>query len=376
MKILLIGSQLPINNGSGGTIRGHQLWLDLCAFSEVDLVTTNPTGLEPPASQDDIERYNYLGHIFAPWDCPWYLSQREMPSELRAIIDKGDYDYIFVRYYGTAATLGVFGLKNLIIDCDDCLLEVAAQRLKGRSLKETLKNHVRFWVFRFFYLKNLAKAKYALFSKKSSQVKWQPNFAMLHNRISLPKVITAASQSPSNSGAVTILFVGNLAYEPNSTGLDYFLVNIWPSLVSARPNARLKIVGGGLAETYKQQWHAIRNIELCGFVEDIESVYSDIDFAIAPVYRGSGTHIKILESLIRKKTLAISKLAQRGYEETLVHQQSLLVANSNQEFAENMIALIDSPQLRNSLAANGFEQVMQHYAMNPQRSALQGILAY
>ena len=64
----------------------------------------------------------------------------------------------------------------------------------------------------------------------------------------------AANPAPATAGAVgrhddgkTLLFVGSFGYEPNVDGLVWFADAVWPSILAARPDTRLRIVGRGLS---------------------------------------------------------------------------------------------------------------------------------
>jgi glycosyltransferase involved in cell wall biosynthesis len=158
------------------------------------------------------------------------------------------------------------------------------------------------------------------------------------------------------------LFVGYLGYPPNFLGLDDFIKHSWPSIVREVPDIRLKIVGARLPDRFARRWSRAENVDLCGFVPSLEDVYADVDFCISPVSMGSGTHIKILESLGRGMTMVISKRSHRGFEEAFKDGECLLVARDFRDFSRKVCDLASNAQLRGSLSARGLQVVRQSFA--------------
>lgn len=375
MKILFIAPSLPINNGAGHAIRSYQLYTELTAFANVDVVTANSVGVSFPLIREFKKNHNYLQHIDIDWEDYFFGNSYPLSSSLNKILSNEKYDYVFIRYYNTAYRLGALKIKNLILDCDDCYLELLAQQDRHKTsgkikkLTTTISDEFR----RFNYTKNIRSIERVIFSKESSQIEFLNNFTLISNKISLVATQhTVPSNSKDCSGA-TVLFVGVLNYEPNYEGLFHFVTQIWPLVIFACPHAKLKIVGTGLPPEYYREWSKCPHIEICGFVPDIEDVYADVDLAIAPVYKGSGTHIKVMESLIRSKTMVISPLAHRGYENSLRNEQCLFVADSVDIFAERLIQLISDKTLREKMGADGRNAVITHHTIEANSRLLERV---
>src|SRR5690606_26660298 len=127
MKILFIAPSLPVNNSSGGSIRSYQLYQELKSFAKVDVVTANSVGVSFPLLRAFKEENNHVGHVIISWQDYFFGIQNRLVGELNDILSQGNYDYVFIRYYNTAYRLGALKLKNLILDCDDCYLELLNQ---------------------------------------------------------------------------------------------------------------------------------------------------------------------------------------------------------------------------------------------------------
>lgn len=350
-------------------MRSYQIYNDLREFATVDFVSCN-------AYEPDLEKRGAFGvnsaclaHIKVPGDFQFFLKNRKPHPAIQEIVGATDYDYIVVRYYITAYALGLFRYANLILDCDDCGLELMYQYLCRQKLQEPrwiIRNGI-FWLhyqgYKRLYIKNLQHVRSAIFAKASRLLEWRANFHVLPNRISATTGWRDDSDPAHHAGAIIILFVGYLAYRPNFEGVDHFIEQIWPQVVAAKPGTVFKIVGGGVPEALAKKWRAVGGIRLCGFVEHIDEVYGDVAFSVSPIYEGSGTHIKVIESLVRGKTMVITPMSHRGYEDTLAAGESVLVAHTDAQFSAAVIQLIDDPVLRRNLASVGRAQVMSRYVM-------------
>lgn len=364
MKVLFVCPSLPLNNGAGHAIRSYHAYTELRSFADVDVLTSNTVGISYPLARNFRKSHSYIGHINVDWKEYFFGFQRKLNRDLRTIIEKGSYDYVFIRYYNTAFRLGALRLDNLVLDCDDCYLELLVQHNSELSLNPiaSLKTRISFKFRSYNYFKNLQRVKSVIFSKRSSQIRWLESFQLVPNKISYSAEKFQAMKSDSIN-AVTILFVGVLNYGPNYEGLYIFVEDVWPLVKKCCPQAKLKIVGAGLPEKFFVKWKRDTRIEICGYIDDINSVYEDIDIAIAPVYKGSGTHIKVMESLMRSKTMVISPLAHRGYEQTLPDKKVLFVAPTVDLYAEYLITLINDENLRLAMGAAGRKAVIAQHAL-------------
>lgn len=108
-------------------------------------------------------------------------------------------------------------------------------------------------------------------------------------------------------------FLGNFSHQPNIDAVEFFVNEVWNSI---KDDIHLSfcIAGKNLPEIYEQKWKSDKTIIL-GEVEDLESFYNNSLFTIAPMVSGSGTNIKILESLSYGRICITSSFGSRGFEE-------------------------------------------------------------
>lgn len=363
MKILFVTPCLPVNNGSGGSIRSYQIYRELQKFSSVDVLCCNGTGFRHRDVAQFMKDHNYLGNVKIPWFIPWFKRKQKPTEKFRRFLREQRYDYIVVRYYWSAFWFGLIGESNLILDCDDCALELEAQKYlecRGNSL-QALSKKIGLFLYKKRYVSDLEKIPVVVFSKRSNLLEWRNNFAFLPNKI-LPLHLPC-EVAVSDFDTFTVLFVGVLSYGPNFRGLDKFIDYVWPAVISKHPKTILKVVGGGLHAKYREKWEKVKGVKLCGFVEDIDDVYAGSHISISPVYAGSGTHIKVMESLLHAITMVISRMAHRGYEDTLLDGESLYVVDNYEEYVEKICRLIENPDIRVRMAQTGRNKVLTHHTI-------------
>ncbi len=157
----------------------------------------------------------------------------------------------------------------------------------------------------------------------------------------------------------TILFLGNMSYDPNFEGINTFITSCWKTISTEHPDWNLKIVGS-LPENFNLNYfHKYKNIELCGFVDDLENAFKNIDLFICPINIGGGTRIKILDAWSRAIPLISSKIGIEGLDAS--HQNNALISNSNQEMIQHIRAAIKDKKLREKIGKNGYKHWLKNY---------------
>ncbi len=126
-----------------------------------------------------------------------------------------------------------------------------------------------------------------------------------------------------------LLFIGRLDWLPNRVGLTWFLENVWPRLIIKRQNVSLKIAGIGDSR-WIQRFKNQGNIEFLGPVDDVEPLYDSCALSIAPLFQGSGTRVKIIESSRYARPVVTTTLGAEG--SGLIPGQSYFRAENQDEW--------------------------------------------
>ena len=79
---------------------------------------------------------------------------------------------------------------------------------------------------------------------------------------------------------------------------------------------------------------------------------------VVPLRKGGGTRLKVLEALALGTPVVSTTKGVEGLD--LMPEREVLVADTPQEFTAATLRLLDSPQLRQSLAADGRRAVARY----------------
>lgn len=106
-----------------------------------------------------------------------------------------------------------------------------------------------------------------------------------------------------------ILFLsGSNAY--NINGIKFFINEFLPLIVQSYAEAKL-IVGGAICGKIKE-YCSHPNIQLLGFIDNMDEFYAKGDVAINPVYQGTGLKIKTFEAISYGKVTLVHPHSMEG----------------------------------------------------------------
>jgi polysaccharide biosynthesis protein PslH len=174
------------------------------------------------------------------------------------------------------------------------------------------------------------------------------------NQLVIPNTIPL-HPLPSVERTHSIVFTGNFAYTPNQQGLRWFLAKVWPQLLAARPDLRLRLVGKEIHYAHSDA----PNIDYVGPVDDAVTEIARSRVAIVPLLSGSGTRLKILEAFASSTPVVSTPLGAEGLE--VNHGAHLQLAASPQDFAQSVLDLFDNEEEAQRLATNARQLYERSY---------------
>jgi glycosyltransferase involved in cell wall biosynthesis len=276
--------------------------------------------------------------------------------------DLSRYDLVVARYLSAACVLDLFRHPRLLIDVDDYDPDRLRQRIAAASWfkRLTLRRCLRF-----------SEAAHREFLPRAAH-RWISNPADrshhgLSNATLLPNIpyFPAGLPSPLPPAPPTFppafLIVGTLSYSANSDGIDAFLRKAWPALRHQAPTAELHIVGQGLSPAQRARWSRFPGVAPIGFVEALEASYARCTATIAPILAGGGTNIKILESAAYGRPCVVSRIAHRGFEQTLPDGQACLRVEDIRDMSAACLRLIREPRLAAQIGLTARQSIETHY---------------
>lgn len=157
---------------------------------------------------------------------------------------------------------------------------------------------------------------------------------------------------PADAGELdVVLFFGQLRYGPNADGLARFLREAWPLVAERRPAAELRVAGAGASASLTEAAAAAPRVRMLGFVDDLRQELERAQLTVAPIWRGGGTRIKVLESLaaalpVVGTEVAVEQIGFRGGEHGLV-------ADDPAGLAAAVVSMLGDDGQRQAMAAGG-----------------------
>jgi len=156
----------------------------------------------------------------------------------------------------------------------------------------------------------------------------------------------------------TIIFIGNFNHAPNVYAAKVILNKFTPNVYRRDENLSFVFVGRN-----PPQWLVDNGSKNCvkvfGNVKDVRPYLTGADIAIAPVYHGSGTRIKILEYMALGKPVISTSKGVEGLD--VENGKHILLRDNPTEFAETIIELLLNRNLAVRLGKNGYRLVKEKY---------------
>lgn len=148
-------------------------------------------------------------------------------------------------------------------------------------------------------------------------------------------------------------------HSPMDTAARWFIEGVLPLVRQEIPNVHFYIVG---RESDRMFGHLNDpNITVTGKLPSVLPYLCNTDVALVPLKFESGTRFKILEAGACHVPLVSTTLGAEGI--PVIDQQHLLIADTEQEFANAIIRLLRDPAYAKQLAKNCHDLVEQHYSV-------------
>jgi glycosyltransferase involved in cell wall biosynthesis len=180
----------------------------------------------------------------------------------------------------------------------------------------------------------------------------------------IPNGVDVAYYSPSavDSARATaaLVFVGDMRYRPNSDAIIWFCRQIWPKVLRELPDATLTVVGR--KDSSVRPIEGTKNVHFTGWVVDTRPYLRSSALAVVPLRAGSGTRLKVLESL----AMGIPVLSTpKGYEGLEVTPGKHLVsAEGADRFASAILQVLRDPERYRAVGLAGRRLVESRYSWN------------
>lgn len=156
-----------------------------------------------------------------------------------------------------------------------------------------------------------------------------------------------------------VLHIGTMYWPPNIDAINWFIREVYPLVRQARPDVQFDVVGSRPPAELLALNDAGLGINVTGYVADPTSYQKQAAAMIVPLRAGGGMRVKILNALAEGIPIVSTTLGYEGIEVTPGHD--ILVGDTPQAFAAEVLRLLDDAELGRRLAANGRRLAEEKY---------------
>jgi glycosyltransferase involved in cell wall biosynthesis len=138
----------------------------------------------------------------------------------------------------------------------------------------------------------------------------------------------------------TVLFMGAYGYRPNGEAIDFLITEVFPALKRREPKAQLLVLGG---ETpYSEDWLVAPGVVP---VDDLSVFIRAATVSVAPIFSGSGTRLKVIESLAANIPVIATEKGVEGLE--ITPGVEYFRAENAADFVDAIVELFESKANQN-----------------------------
>ena len=379
MKILVISTWFPYPLSIGSKIRAYHLIKELAKEHRVALISFADTPIQPewidhlsqfcqkvvivprhPFKHDRLKKF--LGWF------SWLPSavvggfSKEMADQTRSLAAEWEPECVFALTFVTAPYARMISNVSKVLDVDYLMSRMLYEAYLSESL--SLKRVRRWLAWKKF--QNYEQRLYPQFDnclvvsdQDRDAFRELIPFKAEHVLV-VSNGIDSQFAHPGLAEPVpgSLVFNGALTYQANFDAMDYFLREIFPSILAQVPDTQLSITGSNLGVSL-DALPSNDHVAFTGYLEDIRPAVAGSWACIVPLRVGGGTRFKILEAMALGTPVVSTSKGAEGLE--IEPGKHLLIADTPEEFAAQTVRLLRNSELRNTLATNAARLVNEKY---------------
>ena len=193
-----------------------------------------------------------------------------------------------------------------------------------------------------------------------AEVKILAESTIYGNLWQIPIIVDFPKKIRTFNGRKHIAFIGNYAHLPNIDAVEYFCETIWPEISSKVGDTKLLIVGPNAPDSWTVDYDGNNNIEVVGFVDDLDELLGKISCTVVPLRIGAGQKGKIATSLAHGVPCISSATGIEGMQ--LVTGKNVIVCDRADEWLSAIDDLTNEQAIWDLLSKAGIEHAKAHYS--------------
>jgi glycosyltransferase involved in cell wall biosynthesis len=167
-----------------------------------------------------------------------------------------------------------------------------------------------------------------------------------------------------------IVFTGHMGYPPNIVAARFIAEQLLPSILEARPDAQLVIVGRN-PHPQVLELAKLDHVEVTGEVDDIRPWLRSARVYVCPMLSGTGIKNKLLEAMATGLPCVATPLALQGL--AVTSGEHLLVGETREELGAQVATILDDDVLSQRLGAAARDYVLTRHSWTAAADAYERI---
>lgn len=189
--------------------------------------------------------------------------------------------------------------------------------------------------------------------------------AVVPNALQVPREVTKPAAAPN------LLFLGACDYLPNAEAAERMVKNIFPLILKAMPEARLRIAGKA-TENLRSRRSEPPNVEYLGYVGDLDGLYADTRVVCCPLLNGGGTRVKLIEAAGYGRPMVSTRIGAEGL--SFKDGTEILLRDSDADFASACLSLLKDDTASATLGAAARARMQNLYDAAPQVERIRNLI--
>ncbi|MFO8054471.1 MAG: glycosyltransferase family 4 protein [Bacteroidales bacterium] len=157
----------------------------------------------------------------------------------------------------------------------------------------------------------------------------------------------------------SLFHLGSMDWIPNQQGILWFIEHVWKEVYKQYPQLTFSLAGRNMPGWLQKR--ELPGLIPEGEVEDAHAYMQSKHIMIVPLFSGSGIRIKILEGMLNKNVVITTSIGAEGID--YEPGRHLLIADTAEEFIEQIRWCVENPEEANSIAEQAAELIHTHYTL-------------
>jgi glycosyltransferase involved in cell wall biosynthesis len=166
-----------------------------------------------------------------------------------------------------------------------------------------------------------------------------------------------------------LLFIGHYLHSPNEDAVKYFIRDIFPIIQKSIPDLKITLLGSSVTKTVQSL--AGPNVKVVGYVQDPTPYFNNARVFVAPLRYGAGMKGKIGHSMSLGLPVVTTDIGAEGM--MLRDGENVLIGDSPEQFAENVIKLYTDDALWEVISKAGMSHIDENFSYGAVRRTLESI---